>query len=267
MTTKKGTEDPSSHEDFLVLFRRGLSFTEELLAENEKLRFKIATIESELDTFRRNGAVAGETLVTELKKKVQELEAEKQRLLSSYQEVETLNRDYQNRYSEIEEEHNNLANLYISSFQLHATVTFRDVVQVIHEIVINLVGAARFTMYLLDVPTQTLHAIAGEAHDISVVPPIALGEGPIGKAVQGRQKQMGTAPVAVVPLATPDQIVGVIVIDELLVQKPQLSAVDHELFNLLSVHAATALLAGLLRDHVGPQEAQALSIAHARKLL
>ena len=90
-----------------------------------------------------------------------------------------------------------------------------------------------------------------------------------------RQKHIAArtseSPVAVIALATTEQAVGVIAIDELLVQKEGLTAVDHELFNLLSVHAATALLSGLLRDHVlsggGQQEAEALSISHARKLL
>jgi hypothetical protein len=52
------------------------------------------------------------------------------------------------------------------------------------------------------------------------------------------------------------------------VQKEGFTAVDNELFNLLSVHAATALLAGLLRDQVGERGAvQALTVGHARSLL
>ena len=38
---KPPTGEEESHEDFLHLFRRGLKFTEELLAENEKLRYRI----------------------------------------------------------------------------------------------------------------------------------------------------------------------------------------------------------------------------------
>jgi len=102
MTRKEEPPEAKSHEDFLVLFRRGLKFTEELLAENEKLRYRVATLES-------TGSPDADVAL--LQKKVRELEEEKQRLLSSYKEVETLNRDYQARYAEIEEEHNNLANL------------------------------------------------------------------------------------------------------------------------------------------------------------
>ena len=269
---KKPTDEPGeAHEDFLVLFRKGLKFTEELLAENEKLRYRVANLETELTTSRKQGTPEGEALMRELRTKVRELEEEKARLMSSYKEVETANRDYQARYAEIEEEHNNLANLYIASYQLHSTMTFREVVQVINEIVINLVGVSRFTMYLLDAPTATLHAIAAEGYELSTAKPIALGEGVIGKAARERQRYVAentsTTPLAVVPLATMENTVGAIVIEKLLVQKEGFTAVDNELFNLLSVHAATALLSGLLRNQVGEKGAQeALSIAHARKL-
>src|SRR6266545_7892041 len=97
--TRKPADDekePKAHEDFLVLFRRGLKFTEELLAENEKLRFRIATLES------TSGANEPAD-VKELRQRVRELEEEKMRLVASYKEGETLNRDYQARYAEIEE--------------------------------------------------------------------------------------------------------------------------------------------------------------------
>ncbi|MCC7073113.1 MAG: diguanylate phosphodiesterase [Deltaproteobacteria bacterium] len=269
MSAKKADET-AHREDFLVLFRRGLKFTEELLAENEKLRYRLANLENELDGARRGGG--DDSTLRELREKVRELEIEKARLLSSYTEVESANRDYQTRYAEIEEEHNNLANLYIASYQLHSTMCFKDVVQVINEIVINLVGVSSFTMYLLDVPSGVLHPIAGEGVDLAHAPRPRLGEGVIGKALAGRQRHVAesltTAPLAVVPLATADSQVGAIVIDRLLVQKEGFTAVDNELFNLLSVHAATALLAGLLRDQVGDRGAiQAITVAHARSLL
>lgn len=271
--------EEESHEDFLHLFRRGLKFTEELLAENEKLRYRVATLENELDsTSKRQGTPSspdGEALVRELKEKVRALEDEKARLLSSHLEVETLNRDYQTRYAEIEEEHNNLANLYIASYQLHSTMSFREVVQVINEIVINLVGVSNFTMFLADTASNALHPISAEGHEVSSVKPVPFGEGVIGKATSGRQRVVaeagqvaGPGPLAIVPLATVETIVGAIVIDKLLVQKEGFTAVDNELFNLLSVHAATALLSSLLREQTGERgTSQALSITTANRLL
>jgi hypothetical protein len=162
--------------------------------------------------------------------------------------------------------------LYIASYQLHSTLSFREVVQVISEIVINLVGASHFRMMILDLPTDTLHAVAAEGVPLEGLKPIRVGEGPIGAVAKNRTRQVsdgkGDVPLAVIPLATVDALIGVIVIDELLVQKNGFTPVDHELFNLLGVHAATALLSGLLRDQVGDVgRAETLNVAHARRLL
>lgn len=257
-------------QDFLNLFKKGLKFTEELLAENEKLRFRVASLEAEVETLKKNQAPPTDAHVEALRRQLMELEQERASLLKRYAEVETENRDYQARYAEIEEEHNNLANLYIASYQLHSSLSFPDVVQVVSEIVINLVGVLRFALYLHDAPSKTLHPIFLEGHDAEPKP-VLLGEGAIGRAVQDRQRVVaddGTEPLAVIPLATLEEVVGAIVIDKLLVQKQGFSAVDHELFTLLGAHAATALLSALLRDRMGDDASRAaLDIRRARELL
>lgn len=256
------------HEEVREVIRRGLKFSEELIAENEKLRFKVASLEA-------GGAVADNNVVetiAELKARVAELEGEKKRLLNSFKEVETLNRDYQTRYAEIEEEHNNLANLYIASYQLHSTLDFREVVQITAEIVINLVGVHRFALYLQDGTSGTLVPVFAEGQSPTELPSIAEGEGPVGEAVASRQvvlKDDKDADVrAVVPLATTDHLVGAIVVHELLVQKDAFNPVDHELFHLLGAHAATALLTALLRDAAGTgADARAIEIETVKRLL
>ncbi len=272
MTNRISSEGVNAHDDFLLLFRKGLKFTEELLAENEKLRFRVAALQSQgattVDTVERSQ-------VLELQSKVVALEAERQRLVQSQLEAQQLSREYQTRYAEIENDHNNLANLYIASYQLHSTMTFKEVVQVVQEIVINLIGVSHFTLFLLDAKTQTLVPIVSEGHDCSKDAAVVIGVGDVGKAVAQRRRIVvaGTrrapdGPLALIPLYTAEEIVGAIAIDELLVQKEALTAIDNELFNVLSVHGATAMLAGLLRDHVGNQAgARALSVDHARKLL
>lgn len=268
MSTKKTEE---GHEEFINLFEKGLSFTKEILAENERLRFRLASLEAEVDVSRRHGGqVEGDALVAALRKQLTELEAERTRLMSSFQEVENLNRDYQQRYAEIEAEHNNLANLYIASYQLHSTLSFREVVQVVSEIIINLVGVQSFVLYLFDSASEKLEPLASEGIDLAGVSAVGLQDPVIGRAASTKERWVreanATGPVAVVPLATAEGLVGAIVIDRLLVQKDALSAVDFELFNLLGVHAATALSSALLREQA-TSDAQALSIARARALL
>lgn len=270
MSTKK--PESEGHEEFVNLFEKGLSFTKEILAENERLRFRIAGLEAEADVSRRHGGTpSGDALVEALKRQLAELEAERTRLLRSFQEVETLNLDYQKRYAEIEAEHNNLANLYIASYQLHSTLSFREVVQVVSEIVINLIGVARFSLYLFDAGAELLQPIAAEGIDLAALTAIDLKDPVVGKAARSKERYVREAdrsdgPVAVVPLATVESLIGVIIIEKLLVQKPELSPVDFELFNLLGVHAATALSSALLREQAAP-ESQVLLVSRARALL
>ncbi len=272
MSTKKVGESVG-HDEFVSLFEKGLSFTKEILSENERLRFRIASLEAEVDAGRRlGGEPDGDALVAALRKQVQELEAERVRLLSSFQEVDALNRDYMQRYEEIESEHNNLANLYIASYQLHSTLSFREVVQVVSEVVINLVGVANFTLYLFDAKSELLEPITAEGHDVSERNAVDLKEPIIGKAASTKERYVregptdGKGPLAVIPLATVESLVGAIVIDRLLVQKDGLGAVDFELFNLLGAHAATALSSALMREQAS-EEARVISIERARALL
>jgi hypothetical protein len=271
MSTKKGP-DPVGHEEFVSLFEKGLSFTKEILAENERLRFRVASLEAEVDVSRRHGRdVDGDAMVAALRRQVSELEAERSRLLSSFQEVENLNRDYMQRYSEIESEHNNLANLYIASYQLHSTLSFREVVQVVSEIVINLVGVANFTLYLFDTTSERLEPLVAEGHDVGARSAVRLEDPVIGQAARTKERYVReqgetVGPLAVIPLATVESLVGAIVIERLLVQKEGLSAVDFELFNLLGVHAATALASALMREEAG-DEARTISVSRARELL
>jgi hypothetical protein len=267
------SDSPRAGDDFLNLFRRGLAFTEELLAENERLRFQLAALQTSAPQVgpREQGANVG---VRELLDRIHRLEEERAQLKTRTLHVEQLNRDYQARYAEIEVEHNNLANLYIASYQLHASLSFAEVTRVVSEIVINLVGAARFVLYLLDTRTDHLVPLAAEGVALAGLVPIARGEGPVGRAVARRERLVPAVrkpgePWAVVPLATEEGVVGVLVVDELLTQKPGLAPIDIELFNLLSVQAASMMAAAYLREQASSSpnviDAQrALSLAGAR---
>jgi nitrate/nitrite-specific signal transduction histidine kinase len=268
--TKKGTEF-EGHE-VVSLFEKGLSFTKELLAENERLRFRLASLEAELDAGRRlTRSVEAGGVLDALRQQVIELEAERARLMTSYAEVEGRNRDYLQRYAEIEAEHADLAKLYIASYQLHASLSFREVIQVVSEIIINLVGVAAFTLYVYDSDSERLEPLVAEGHDAGSMPPIELAEPVVGRAAQTRERYIragpaASGPVAVIPLSTMESLVGVIVIEALLVQKSWLGHDDLELFTLLGGHAATAMASALMREQASP-EARMVSASKARELL
>lgn len=241
-------------QEFLQLHQRVESFTQELLKENERLRFKAAGLEQENESLKnsKEGAPSDELL-----NRVRALEEEKESLLKRYQLVEEENVDFAKRYLEIEEENNNLANLYVASFQLHSTLDFKEVVQIVMEIVINLVGAEKFSLMLLDENKDELNAVSSEGVPREKIPCIKLGEGIVGQTVkEGASPYIAdgkdaaditlTDPLVIIPMKIKDQVIGGIVVYSILEQKESFSPLDFELFNLLAGHAATALFASKL---------------------
>ena len=242
-------------EKFLELFNKGKEFTEELLRENQRLRYRVAAIEAEAGA----GSGSGEE-VQRLRDEVSQLTEENRRIARQFRAVEEENKDFANRYVEIEEQNNNLANLYVASYQLHSTMDFREVIQIVQEIVINLVGAESFAILLLDEKTSELQSIAFEGED--VMPGIEhistrLDEGVIGQAARSGEsnyidlddasaKITIDRPLAAIPLKIKDHVIGLIAIYKLLQQKIAFTAVDYELFSLLAAHAATAIFASKL---------------------
>jgi transcriptional regulator with GAF, ATPase, and Fis domain len=184
------------------------------------------------------------------------LEQEKQEIFDRIKHIEAENLDFANRYVEIEGENNMLANLYIASYQLHSTLDFREVLQVITEIIINLIGAEEFGILLLDEKSNRLQAVATEGLDKEQIPTVELGQGIIGQMaktgenyfiedLESYQKDF-SHPIVCIPLKIKEHVIGVIVIYQLLVQKSRFAEVDYELFTLLAGHAATAIFSSKL---------------------
>ncbi len=246
--------EESRAEKFLELFSKGKEFTEELLKENQRLRYRLAALETE------SSAGSSRDEINRLLAEVQQLADENRHMAERFREVEEENKDFASRYIEIEEQNNNLASLYVASYQLHSTLDFKEVIQIVQEIVINLVGAESFAILLLDEKTNELKTIASEGGD--VMPGIEgistrLGEGVLGQVARtgesyyiNQDVESGRVtlekPLAAVPLKIKEHVIGLIVIYKLLQQKDAFSAVDYELFSLLAAHAATAIFSSKL---------------------
>jgi nitrate/nitrite-specific signal transduction histidine kinase len=195
-------------------------------------------------------------LFNKSKEFTEELLRENERLRSRLGTLEEQNRDYATRYTEIEEQNNNLASLYVASYQLHSTLDFREVIQVVQEIILNLIGAKAYAILLRDEDTNELHTIACDGEDI--MPGVERISTRFGQGVIGGVAQSGETfyldggnvsidkPLAAVPLKIKDHVIGVIAIYKLLVQKHAFTAIDYELFALLAAHAATAIFSAKL---------------------
>ena len=248
-------DDPAKKgQEFFQMFLKAKEFTEELMRENERLRYKVANLQSSPGS----AAPAGppDDQVRELTGRIHELESRLAELEARYRKVEEENKEFADRYIEIEEQNNNLANLYVASYQLHSTLDYREVLRIVQEIVINLIGAEAFHILMVSEKTGQLDVESSEGQSAPVAS-VTVGDGLIGKAaktgenyfasqVAHREPTPFDQPVAVIPLKIKDSVIGVISINKLLVQKTQFTTMDYELFTLLAGHAATAVFSAKL---------------------
>jgi GAF domain-containing protein len=122
------------------------------------------------------------------------------------------------------------------------------------EIVINLIGAEVFAVYVLDEKSDQLSPVASEGKALSAFPRVPLGSGVVGESVESGETACGDAlpsddlerPIVCIPLRIEERPIGAIAIFKLLAQKDAFAPLDHELFTLLAGHAATSIFAAQL---------------------
>jgi nitrate/nitrite-specific signal transduction histidine kinase len=199
---------------------------------------------------------ASDERVREVHQRVRDLEERLADMEARYKKVEEENKEFADRYIEIEEQNNNLANLYVASYQLHSTLDYKEVVRIVQEIVINLIGAEAFHILMVSekAPVLEVEASEGQAAPASQV---SIGDGRIGMGAQSGENYFADhvavpeptpfdQPIAVIPLKIKEHVIGVISINKLLVQKKAFTTMDYELFTLLAGHAATAIFSAKL---------------------
>lgn len=203
-------------------------YTNTLLRENENLRATAAMLESDVRRAEDQHRAAADEL---------------QRMRARFEQIAEENQRFADQHQYIEQQSSNLANLYVASYQLHTSIDRAGVLNAIQEIVINLIGSEELAIYEVNDdgefeltgsfgldPHRVRTSIAGE----SAVEQI--GEGHIFPEPDDRRPL-----TAYVPLRIGERVIGAILVFRLLDHKPGLQPVDHELFDLLAVHASTAL--------------------------
>ena len=154
--------------------------------------------------------------------------------------------------AEHEQQASRLMNLYVATYQLHASLDPLEVQSTVAEIAVNLLGAERFALLfwagddgaceitlgqgLKDDPSG--HFASGHYHggDPALDATLADGVLRIGPLE-------GSSALAVVPLTVQGATVGALVVLKLFDHKPQLRPEDRELLDLLAAHAGSALFA------------------------
>ncbi len=231
--------------------RKGVEVTEAVLEENRDMRGELERVRDENTRLRSH--VASDDAIRDLLRKIEQLEAERRGLLVKSDELVASTRQTEVRTGEIEQELHDLANLYIASSHLHATLSVRGVVRHLSELLQQLMGAERYAIYLLDGGGELARPLLAVGLTDEERAPLHIGEGQIGLAMTTgiariREEvplRAGTIPdpLAVVPMMVRDVCIGAIVVVSALAQKERWAAVDHALFEFLGSHGGTALIA------------------------
>jgi GAF domain-containing protein len=148
-----------------------------------------------------------------------------------------------------------LMNLYVATYQLHATLDPAEVQATIAEIAINLLGAQQFVLLLRRDEGEGCEIALIEGLYDGAVPPYdgetyTSGDPMVDATLNDGVLRLGptaeSQALAAVPLRVQNDIVGALVLLKLLDHKPILRAEDRDLLDLLSAHAASALFAARL---------------------
>jgi len=221
-------------------------YIQDLLNENERLQVLVNTLQEEqthtVGSLRKQ--------VELLRVELEHNRSEETRLKKHLAETQAENRRFFEQYAEVEQENSNLANLYVASYRLHGTLDRKQVLEVIQEIVINLIGSEEIGIFEMQEDGQSIRLVSSFGIDPELLQQVQLGTGAIGMSAQtgevaiwprdaSPQPELGLT--ACVPLKLDGRVTGVIAIFGLLPQKPDLGPLDRELFDLLATHAATAL--------------------------
>jgi regulator of replication initiation timing len=258
MSQKKDRESPehlSPAEGAVRAYTRSKNFVEEIMRENERLRYKVFHLQQELAGVPRAGGGLRSDVVSEN----QQLRRQLEEIKAQFEALNRENEDFRQRYQEVEHQNENLLNLYVSGYQLHSTLNEDAVITIIREILLNLVGAEVFAIWLLAPDsgrmqlvsvTDECELLAGEPARLPGERWVSLRAGESWSAPTGTEIPAGE-PLSCIPLKLEEHPVGVLAIYKLLEQKEGFTALDQEILGLLAAQAAATLIGAKTFSHCG----------------
>ena len=169
-------------------------------------------------------------------------------------QVEEENQALSQACTELQEQNEAISNLYVAKHRLHASLDATEIMNIVTEILVELVGAEEFAILFLEQKTKVLKRVSGRgAKDVSDT--VVLTEGILGRVASSgkpfycessHEPQPKGVPLAVIPLKAEETSVGVIAVYRLLPHKNGFTPVDHQLLELVAEHTPSALLSARL---------------------
>lgn len=215
-----------------------------LVVENKRLKADNVRLAKAVVSQGKDGAERLTTLTT-MQEKLRVAETQVGDLIEE-------NTELNSRILELEELNGSMMSMYVSSFQLHATLDVNEVVHVVEEILVNFIGARVYAILLAD-EDGSFRVVAegqleGRLPKDGIQPRGVLAEvvGSLTAYVHTSTRPAREGILAAVPLAMGKTCVGAILVYDLLSQKDRLLKNDMELFSLLGGHAASAIVSARL---------------------
>lgn len=246
-------------EEFVRSFlHKSAELAEELIRDNHNMEQQLHREREENAKLRAQLAsndAARELLIT-----IERMEEERRELVQRSAELSL----FEQRQADTERELNDLASLYVASFQLSSSLSLGRVVKHMGELMEQLVGGQSFVFYLLTADGKRAIPVSAQGRLPAPLGPITLEDGPLADACltgvprihePDAVRPVGE-PIAILPLQFAGQVVAMFALYELLPHKRAFEKVDRELFKLLAVQGATALIAAnLYAKEGGPRAA------------
>ena len=165
-------------------------------------------------------------------------------------QLESENRSLNELCSQLQEQNEAISNLYVAKHRLHASLDAAEVMRIVRDIMVELVGGKEFAIYLLDPRQKVLRRVTGSGV-LKHPETVALGDGHLGRVAAagrpfyletlGERERSPETPLAVIPLRSESESIGIIAIWQLLPHKNGFTPIDHQLLELVAEHAPTAL--------------------------
>lgn len=241
-------------------------YVRDLLAENTKLRTVVASMESEIAQLKDERLRLQERVLS-AREELDRIRSEETSLQRKLASIEAEHTRCSQDFEALEQQNLDLSNLYVASYRLHGTLARKEVLGIIQEIIINLIGCEELAIFEVTPDGTALALAASFGVDAARFARIPLGAGEIGRAAQGSEVYVADHKVQTpahgfpeesdlttcIPLKLDGRPTGAIALFRLLPQKARLEALDRELFELLATHAATALYSAGLQTALHPQ--------------
>lgn len=246
-------QDDGRNEDYVLQVRDTTHrYIEALIQENERLRGVVKNFEEQQRRSEQERGLA--------ESEIDRIDAERRMLAQRIGEIESQSRDLRSQFAEIEQQNSDLASLYVASYRLHETIKRSEVIAVIEEIVVNMIGSEQLAIFERDADSGKLELLDALGIDADHLDRVRLrglriedaadvlqeivesGERYWVSADAGVAVEEGSELTACVPLVLDGRVTGAIAVLRLLDQKQsRLDPIDLELFDLLATHAAAAL--------------------------